>query len=229
MEQKRPYVFTCSGMSLDGKISTYDRKQVPIASIDNREILFDSRVRTDAVMIGGGQLIVDDPKLTVKTEQREQERLKQGKSVQPIKVAVVSDISKINRDGEFFNSGDGQKILFTTERSSKDLIEELNKICKIYVCGKEKVDLKDALSILYELGVKTLMVEGGGELLYSLFKDDLIDEINITHGNLILGGRNAPTLCDGEGFSLKDAKSASLIDVKKVDDSLQLKYLVNKK
>lgn len=92
--------------------------------------------------------------------------------------------------------------------------------------GKEKIKLRSALEILYKLGVKTLMVEGGGELIYSLFKENLVDEINLKIGNLIFGGRNAPTLCDGEGFTHLNAKKVKIMEVIKRKNWLLLQCKV---
>jgi 2,5-diamino-6-(ribosylamino)-4(3H)-pyrimidinone 5'-phosphate reductase len=99
---------------------------------------------------------------------------------------------------------------------------------EIFVYGKQKVNLKRALAKLYTMGIKSIMVEGGGELIFSLLKDDLVDEINLKIGDLILGGRIAPTLCDGEGFSGLTAKQVKLVDLKRKENYLMLKYKVIK-
>lgn len=224
MVEKRPFVFLCTAMSLDGKLSTFERKQAEIATDDDKEMMYKCRIKADAVMVGGRTLFLDDPGLTVKTEERQKERLKLGKTNDPFKVAVVSDISNLNTGGDFFNRGDTKKIIFTTAQSPKDKIEELRKVCDVYVYGEKKVDLKKALSKLSELGVKSLMVEGGGELLFSLFKYNLVDEINLKIGNLILGGRDAPTLADGAGFTQEQAKRVKLIDLERKENYLIFKY-----
>lgn len=223
---RRPFVFLCTGMSLDGKISTSARIQSEIAPNDDREMLWAGRIKADAILIGGNQLRLDDPKLTVKTVERQQKRIAQGKSRDPIKAAVVSDLSTIKRrDGDFFETGD-KKILFTTSRTSPEELKFFRRIADVYVCGKKKVNLKQALPQLYKLGVKTLMVEGGGELIFSLLKDDLVDEINLKIGHLILGGRKAPTLCDGEGFTGKTARQVKLLDFERRENYLVLKYQI---
>ncbi|MFZ5365479.1 MAG: dihydrofolate reductase family protein [Patescibacteria group bacterium] len=225
-QSERPYVFLVTGMSLDGKISNYKRTCSPISSDDNRDMLYDGRIRADAVMVGGRTLLLDDSALDVKTEERQNKRVQLGKTKQPMKVAVVSDASDLKLDSDFLTRGNGDKIIFTTERTSKEKIRELEKVCKIFVIGNEKVDLKQALAKLKKFGVKELMVEGGGELIYSLFKYDLVDEINLKIGDIILGGRNASTLCDGDGFLADTAKRVELIDLKRMGSVLVLKYKV---
>ena len=221
---KRPFVFLCTGMSLDGKISTFERKQSEIATNDDREMLYEGRIKSDAVLIGAGQLRLDDPKLTVKTEERQKARLALKKSKEPIKAVVISDLSTIKkRKGDFFTTGD-KKILFTTNKTPQNELNFFRTIADVYIVGEEKVDLKETLSILFGMGVKSLMVEGGGELIYSLLKENFVDEINLKIGNLILGGKKAPTLCDGIGFTEEVAKKVKLVNLIKKENYLILKY-----
>lgn len=222
----KPFVFLCVGMSLDGKISSSKRVQTKITTDDDRSFLYDHRVLCDAAMIGGRTLILDDAGLTVKSAERQKQRLALGKIKEPVKIGIVSDISELKTNGDFFNKGDAKKIIFTTGRSPRTKIAELKKIAEVYACGKQKVNLKTALTKLYALGIKSVMVEGGGESIFSLLKDNLVDEINLKIGDLILGGRTAPTLCDGEGFSGLTAKQVKLIDLKRKDNYLMLKYQV---
>lgn len=179
-EKIKPFVFLCAGMSLDGKISTQKRVETRITTDDDRSFLYDHRVLCDAIMMGGRTIILDDPGLVVKSVQRQKQRLALGKTLEPIKVGIVSDVSKLKTNGDFFNKGDAKIIIFTTERSSETKIKVLRDKAKIFVYGKQKVNLKRALAELYAMGIKSVMVEGGGELIFSLLKDDLVDEIN-TH------------------------------------------------
>ncbi len=227
-KKKRPFVYLCTGMSLDGKISTAKRIDTRITADDDRNFLYDLRVPCDAIMVGGRTALIDDPSLVVKSVKRQNQRLKLGKTKEPVKVAIVSDITKLKTNGDFFNTGDTRKIIFTTERSPKRKIEEVKQISDVFILGKKKVNLMSALVKLYDLGIKSVMVEGGGELIFSLLKEELIDEINLKIGDLILGGRNAPTVCDGEGFTGLTAKQVKLIDLTRKGNYLMLKYTVVK-
>jgi len=225
---KRPYIFLLTGTSLDGKISNFKRVQSEIATNDDKEIRYVYRIRADAVMIGGRSIILDDPKLTVKTKERQEQRRVLGKTREPTKVGIISNIEKINLNGEFINSGNTKVIIFTTNKTSKQVIEDLekNSLMNIYVLGEEKVDLRQAMGILYEKGIRTLMVEGGGELNYSLLKENLIDEINLFIGDVIIGGRNSPTLVDGKGFNEDGYKKFDLIECIKKGNHVILKYKI---
>jgi 2,5-diamino-6-(ribosylamino)-4(3H)-pyrimidinone 5'-phosphate reductase len=136
-----------------------------------------------------------------------------GKTLEPIKVCVISNANNLKVVGDFFDKGDGKKIIFTTKKTSNKKIDEMKKKAQVFIFGEAKVNLKKALSLLSELGIKKLIVEGGGELIYSLFKDELVDEINLVIGDLIIGGRDSSTFVDGEGFNSLTAKKVKFISI----------------
>ena len=170
-KKKRPFVYLCTGMSLDGKISTAKRIDTRITADDGGNFWYDLRVPCDAIIVGGRTALIDDPSLVVKSVKRQNQRLKLGKTKEPVKVAIVSDITKLKTNGDFFNTGDTRKIIFTTERLPKRKIEEVKQISDVFILGKKKVNLMSALVKRYDLGIKSVIVEGGGELIFSLLKE----------------------------------------------------------
>jgi 2,5-diamino-6-(ribosylamino)-4(3H)-pyrimidinone 5'-phosphate reductase len=212
-DKNRPFVFLCTGMSLDGKISNHKKECSPISSDDNRDMLYDARVEADAIMIGGNTLRLDDSGLTIKGEDRQKMRIAAGKLLEPIKVVVISSANDIKTSGDFFDKGDGEKIVFTTTKTSTEKIDELKKKASVYVIGEEKVDIEKAMDILHKEGVRQLLVEGGGELIFSLLEKDLIDEIRLKIGNIIIGGRSTATLVDGDGFDILKTKKVEFQSV----------------
>jgi len=225
---KKPFVFLCTGMSLDGKLSNHKKECSPISTDDDRNFLYDHRIIADAVIIGGNTLKLDDSGLTVKSLKRQKDRIKLGKSPEPMKVSVVSDASNLKTSGDFFDKGVGEKIIFTTKKTSKNKIAEMEKKAKVFVLGDSRVNLSKALEILYSLGVKKLLVEGGGNLIYELLKENLVDEINLKIGDLIIGGKDTVTLCDGEGFGILDAKKVKFGKITKKGRVLILKAKIIK-
>ena len=132
---KKPFVFLCTGMSLDGKLSNYKKECSPISSDDDREFLYDHRIIADAVMIGGNTLKLDDSGLTVKSPERQNKRIKLGKPKEPMKVSVILDASDLKTSGDFFDKGSGEKVIFTTRKTSENKINEIKKKAKVFVLG----------------------------------------------------------------------------------------------
>ena len=93
--------------------------------------------------------------------------------------------------------------------------------------GAESVDLPALLEALYARGVRRLMVEGGGTLIWSLIKADLVDEIQTFIGNLVIGGKDAPTLADGEGFFENQGfVKLDLIEVQRMEEGVLLTWQI---
>ncbi|HNO94267.1 MAG TPA: dihydrofolate reductase family protein, partial [Anaerolineales bacterium] len=90
----RPYTFINVAMTADGKIDTFERKGAAISSKQDKQRVDELRAMADAILVGGKTLLEEQPKLTVKSEALREERIRQGRSPNPIKVGVatVADI-----------------------------------------------------------------------------------------------------------------------------------------
>ena len=81
------------------------------------------------------------------------------------------------------------------------------------------------MPLLYDLGIKTILLEGGGILNWSFIKNNLVDEMRITIAPWIVGGRDALSLVEGKGFEkMVQAPRFNLIEVLNRDNYVILKY-----
>jgi len=223
----KPFIFINSAMSLDGKLSTIERRQVRISNPEDLGRVDRLRASVDAVMVGSNTVAIDDPKLTVKSEDLRRERLTKGLPENPAKV-MVGSIKGIKLDGDFLNYGNAEKIIFTTEKEEKKKIEALRKKARVYVMGKQRTNIHEMIGILAGLGIKRIMVEGGGTLNYEMLEAGLVDEIYVAVGPMIFGGKDAPTLADGEGLPYDKRINLEPVGIEKLGDVFVLKYIVIK-
>jgi 2,5-diamino-6-(ribosylamino)-4(3H)-pyrimidinone 5'-phosphate reductase len=221
----RPFVFINVAMTADGKIDTFERKGSAISSPRDKERVDRLRADSDAVMVGGRTLLDEDPKLTVKSETLQAERVARGLSPNPLKVGVVTR-AMLDADSKFLNSGPADIVIFTTRQTSKKYLSLLkSRKVDVYVDNAEKVNLKRALATLKDLGVERLMVEGGATLNFELLRLGLVDEVTAYVAPTIFGGESAPTLAAGSGLQRNEAIPLELIDVEKWEDGgVLLKY-----
>jgi 2,5-diamino-6-(ribosylamino)-4(3H)-pyrimidinone 5'-phosphate reductase len=123
-------------------------------------------------------------------------------------------------------AGDQTTYLLVTESAPDERVAALEDAgTDVVSAGAERVDLPSALGALADRGVEYLMVEGGGELIYSLFATRLVDRLTVFVGSVVIGGRDAPTLVDGEGF-VAGFPALDLRDVERVDDGVVLDWVV---
>jgi len=214
----RPYVFINTATSADGKIDTFERKGSAISSKRDKERVDQLRADADAVLVGGKTLLGELPKLTVKSEALREARVKRGVTPNPIKVGVVTS-ADIPLDSDFIKAGPARAVIFTTSRTSISQLETLRANgVEVFVDDMPRVDLQKMMETLGELGVKRLMVEGGGTINFELLRLGLVDELMIYIAPMIFGGDNAPTLASGFGLVRNDAIAMKLKNVETHED-----------
>lgn len=221
----RPYTFINVAMTADGKIDTAERKGAAISSKRDKERVDELRAGADAILVGGNTLRDEQPKLTVKSEARREGRIKLGLSSNPIKVGVTS-IADIPVDCDFIKAGDARVVIFTTTRTSNEQVERLRAHdVEVFVEDAPRVNLSNMMLTLGSLGVKRLMVEGGGTMNFELMRLGLVDELMIYIAPMVFGGASAPTLSDGVGVPRDAAIELKLMDVEQwEDDGVLLRY-----
>jgi 2,5-diamino-6-(ribosylamino)-4(3H)-pyrimidinone 5'-phosphate reductase len=221
----RPFVFINSAMSADGKLSTKERKQVRISGKLDFERVDELRAQADAVMVGIGTVLSDDPSLTVKSPERRAARKAAGKSENPVRI-IVDSSARTPLDADIFKKGEGLRIIAVSTSAPAEKIEKLEEKALVIKAGIEKVDLQELVRKLKEMKINTIMVEGGATLNWGMLSAGLVDEIYTFIGNLIVGGATAPTFTDGEGFSEAELLGLELVSAEKIEDGVLLKWKV---
>ncbi|HUT38549.1 MAG TPA: 2,5-diamino-6-(ribosylamino)-4(3H)-pyrimidinone 5'-phosphate reductase [Methanoregula sp.] len=222
----RPNVVINIAMSADGKISTRERRQVKISGAQDFTRVDRLKAGCDAIMVGIGTVLADDPSLTVKSEECRQYRKKQGWGDHPLRI-VVDSSGKTPPDASILHKGEGTRVVAVSERADATKISLLEKKATIIVAGKDEVDLAVLMDELGSMGVHRLMVEGGGTLIAGLMKAGLVNEIYTYIGNIIIGGKAAPTIADGEGFIKESAFiRLTLLEADRIDNGILLHWKV---
>lgn len=217
----RPFVFINTAMSADGKISTTLRKQVRISGQNDLKRVDALRARSDAVMVGIGTIIADDPKLTIKSAALKATRTRQGKPSDPLRIVVDSN-ARTPLSASVLGA---RTLIAVSQHAPSHAVKALSEKAEVFVAGEHIVDLVALLSNLKQRGIDSLMVEGGATLNFALLGLGLVDEIYTYVGNIVIGGRTAPTLVDGVGFTANFVK-LDLRELSRMDDGLLIKWRV---
>jgi riboflavin-specific deaminase-like protein len=222
MKKNLPFVFSNFAMTVDGKIAFANGKFVPFGSKRDLEHLYELRATADAVMCGARTIEVTGTILGNGGEKFRKLRLKHGLAEFPLRV-IVSGSGSINPAAKIFKKRFSPIVILTTERISKSNLKNLRAVAdEIKICGKTEINFHDVSRWLREKwNVRRLLCEGGGELHSALIQASLLDELHLTVCPKIFGGRNAPTIADGEGFSsLADSAQFKLKSIKQIGDEL---------
>jgi len=213
---KRPHVIINCAMSADGKIALPSRKQVRISCDEDIKRMYNLRNEVDAVLVGIGTILSDDPKLTVK-----EKYVKNPK--QPLRIILDSNC-RTPKDALVLN--DSAKTLIITKKGNekqfdKKHIEVIG--CKTYNEGY--LDLSCVLDLLSKKGAKKLLVEGGSTVIWSFLEKKLVDDLFIYIGPYVIGGKDTPTVADGSGIKNEnELLSLRTVDAKKLGLGVLIHY-----
>lgn len=215
----KPYVILSAAMTLDGKIATKTGSS-EISGEKDLERVHKLRSDMDAIMVGIGTVLVDDPRLTV-------HKVPAKKEDNPIRV-IVDSKARTPLNSRILNA-DAKTIIAVGNNADPFKINNLSDKVDVLVTNGEKdeVNLMELMDYLKNIGVNSLMLEGGATLNFSMFNEGLIDEIRVCVAPMIAGGKFAKTLVDGEGFDkMKDAVKLSFKESYILEGDLVLTYLV---
>lgn len=224
----RPFVHVNVAMSADGKLSTSERRQVKISGSADFSRVDRIKAESDAIMVGIGTVLADDPSLTVKSTDLRSARRAKGLPEHPVRI-VVDSRARTPIDAAILHKGEGVRVIACSEKAEEGKKDGLSRYARIIVAGNDTVDLTALLSSLHAMGIRTLLVEGGGTLIWGLFRAGLVDRLTCYVGNRVIGGISAPTLADGEGFTREqDFIPLSLEGIERIDEGVLLTWTIRR-
>jgi 2,5-diamino-6-(ribosylamino)-4(3H)-pyrimidinone 5'-phosphate reductase len=212
---KRPYVTINCAMSADGKIASPARKQMRISSEEDLQRMYHLRNESDAVLVGIGTILSDDPKLTVKDSYVPHPK-------QPLRVILDS---KGRTPPYALALNTVSKTLILTAMGRKRSYDGAH--IEVVECATESdgfLDVKQVLDLLYQKGVRKLLVEGGGTVIWKFLQNKVVDDLYIYIESCIIGGKDTPTVADGEGISPGEEIPLKLVEVKQVSSGVLIHY-----
>jgi len=223
----RPFVFVNMAMTADGKIATANRQVSSFGSRRDQRHLLELRATADAVMAGARTIDQNPVTLGPGPLKYRRKRLAAGLREYNLRV-IVTRTGTVDPGARIFQHTFSPIVVLTTERAGSARLSRLRALADVRVFGRREIDFETAFRWLRaEHGVKRLLCEGGGELNDALFRAGLVDELHLTICPFIFGGRHAPTISDGQGFSaLSQMARLELRSSRRAGNELFLVYQV---
>jgi diaminohydroxyphosphoribosylaminopyrimidine deaminase / 5-amino-6-(5-phosphoribosylamino)uracil reductase len=196
MKTGRPYVTLKAGMTLDGKLATATGESRWITSAASRREVHQLRRSADAVLVGVGTVLADDPSLTARTGPRLEKLALQ----QPLRIVVDSRLRTPFKAEVLAQQDKAKTIIVTTAAAPAARRSALQKkgIEILTVPALQgRVSLSALLRELGRRGIMSLLVEGGSEVNAAMLKAKLIDHVRLYMAPLLLGGQNAKGVIGG--------------------------------
>jgi 2,5-diamino-6-(ribosylamino)-4(3H)-pyrimidinone 5'-phosphate reductase len=195
-------------MSADGKLAGDDRTQVRISSDEDKTRVKGLRKQYDSILVGVGTVLADDPHLTLKDRDYD---------TNPIRI-VLDPHGRTPATAQVLNDR-APTVMVTLEGC--DTTWDCDEIIR---AGTETLDLEKVMSELAHMGIENILVEGGGKTIASLFKAKMVDRYTVFVGGLIIGGKDAPTPCDGDGWVQENGIQLQLDDCQMLGNGALLSF-----
>ena len=205
---EKPFVISKSAITLDGKIATKTGDSKWITDTKSREIVHQLRDRVDAILVGIGTVLADNPRLTTRLVEDGQD---------PIRVILDSKLRISNTAKVINQSSSAKTIIICTKLAPEERIAELKAKdnLEILQLKQKKVGPQDVLKELGRKNIMSLLVEGGSRVNASFLKDNAIDKLYYFIAPKIIGGSESIPVVAGMG--IEKIKEAIEIDNLKVE------------
>jgi diaminohydroxyphosphoribosylaminopyrimidine deaminase/5-amino-6-(5-phosphoribosylamino)uracil reductase len=202
-----PYVILKSALTLDGRTATHTGESQWISGVESRLAVHRLRDKVDAVMVGIGTVLKDDPRLTT--------RLPEG-GRDPLRLIVDTDL-RIPETAAVLDPGsNAPTLLAVTSRAPAEKLARLQaRGVQILSVAEEagKLDLGDLLRQLGARGVQSILLEGGARLNAAALEAGIVDRVMLFVAPILFGGSEGPGLFAGSGVA-RLAEAIRLADIR---------------
>lgn len=206
-------IISNTAMSLDGRISTRDQGHVALGSDEDLRRMSLIRTKADAILVGGNTFRNWPIPLLPHPDHRARDYVRE-----PILNVIVSRHMDFELSPRFLNES-GIKPLFLTNSQA-----DLRHFPAEVVFYDGEITPERIIKTLSERGVKTLLIEGGGELITQFVSAELLNEMHVTVCPLLIGGSRTPLIMKGDGFAHDEAPCLKLLSHESVADEVFLHY-----
>ncbi len=185
-------IILSAAVSADGYLDNCEPERLILSSPDDWRAIHALRAECDAILVGAETLRQDNPSLLIRDARLRAKRQAEGRDADIMKV-TVSGSGRLSPKMRFFTDGGGEKVVFTHGTVSHELSEMAT------VISRPVITATIILNQLRKMGVETLMVEGGSNVLSMFLRERCWDEFRLGLAPLFVGDDRAPRLVlDGD-------------------------------
>jgi 5-amino-6-(5-phosphoribosylamino)uracil reductase len=222
---ERPYVLLSCSMSLDGNLDRASVGRLLLSNDADFDRVDDVRSRCDAILVGAATVRNDNPALLVRSEQRRQRRVDEGRPVGPAKVTLTSG-GDLSPRARFFTTGEVERYVYAPTPTAEKLEPRLGTVATVVDRG-DLVRMDDVAEDLHSRGVRHLMVEGGGTVHTQFLTAGLVDELHLVVAPFFVGDSRARRFVSDGRFPWCADRRATLVEGRPIGDVVLLRYALS--
>ena len=222
--RKEPFCIMKTAMTMDGKIATSTGDSMWISNEKSRAYVHEIRHMVTGIMVGIGTVLKDDPQLTTRREGLI--------SKNPIRI-IIDSTAKVPLEAKILKCDEKTKtIIATTELAKESKIEAIKqKGAEVIITPNKnnRVDLNYLMSVLGEMGIDSILLEGGSTLNYSALDSGVVDKVITFISPKIFGGSTGKTPVGGQGVEcVKDSIMLTDTEVTRFNEDVMIEGYIKK-
>ena len=231
IKTKRPYVILKTAMTLDGKIASHTGDSKWITNEKSRQLVHKLRSEMMGIVAGIGTVKADNPMLNCRLEGQQTTDNRQQSVRQPIRI-IVDTKASISLDSNIVKTANeyrtilavGQQPTAKSQQPKADILKSFN--VEILQCEEKDghVDVNDLMIKLGEMGIDSLLLEGGSCLNAAFLEAGCVDEVNAFIAPKIIGGEHSKSPIGGKGIELmRDAITFDKVEIEQIENDILIK------
>ncbi|MCB2290075.1 bifunctional diaminohydroxyphosphoribosylaminopyrimidine deaminase/5-amino-6-(5-phosphoribosylamino)uracil reductase RibD [Clostridium sp. CS001] len=222
--RKEPFCIMKTAMTLDGKIATATGDSMWISNEKSRAYVHEIRHMVSGIMVGIGTVLKDDPELTTRRE---------GVISKNLMRIIIDSTAKVPLEAKVLNCNEKTKtIVVTTELANNNKLEAIKeKGAQVIITPSinNRVDLNYLMRVLGEIGIDSILLEGGSTLNYAALKAGVVDKVITFISPKIFGGTSSKTPVGGKGVEyVKDSILLTDTEIKRFDEDIMIESYIKK-
>ena len=239
IKTKRPYVILKTAMTLDGKIASHTGDSKWITNEKSRQLVHKLRSEMMGIVAGIGTVKADNPMLNCRLEGQQTTDNRQQSVRQPIRI-IVDTKASISLDSNIVKTANEYRTILaigrdvtpvaseqTTDNRQQTTVEKLKSFnVEILQCEEKDghVDINDLMIKLGQMGIDSLLLEGGSCLNAAFLEAGCVDEVYAFIAPKIIGGEHSKSPIGGKGIELmKDAITFDKVEIEQIENDILIK------
>ncbi|MBR5146780.1 MAG: bifunctional diaminohydroxyphosphoribosylaminopyrimidine deaminase/5-amino-6-(5-phosphoribosylamino)uracil reductase RibD, partial [Bacteroidales bacterium] len=231
IKTKRPYVILKTAMTLDGKIASHTGDSKWITNEKSRQLVHKLRSEMMGIVAGIGTVKADNPMLNCRLEGQQTTDNRQQSVRQPIRI-IVDTKASISLDSNIVKTANEYRTILavgqqTTDNRQQTTVEKLKSFnIEILQCEEKDghVDINDLMIKLGQMGIDSLLLEGGSCLNAAFLEAGCVDEVYAFIAPKIIGGEHSKSPIGGKGIELmRDAITFDKVEIEQIENDILIK------
>ena len=220
----RLHVLLSCAMSVDGCLDAPGPSRLVLSGPADLDRVDAERAASDAIMVGAGTIRRDDPRLLVRSPDRQAARVVRGQPGQSARVTLTAS-GQLSAGARFVTAGPQPPLVYCPAPLAGQLSQQLNGGAQV-IPASPPVSLPAVLADLAARGVRRLLVEGGASLLSQFLAGGLADELHLVVAPFFVGDPAAPRFAPPGHYPHRPSWPMTLAGTRRLDDVVLLHYLL---